>query len=190
MNINAKIIAAAMVLAASATAHAADWYVGGALGRSDFKVDVTGATTADKKDTGYKLFAGARLSPNLAIEGGFADLGKATASDGTNTGKFELTVFPYIDAVGILPLSPQWDLLGRLGLTSSKLKISDTTAGVTTSDSDRSIQAHFGFGAQYNISKTVAVRAEWERFRGKYNKGGNNDSGNVDLLSVGFTFGF
>lgn len=189
MNINAKIIAA-VVLAASATANAADWYVGGSLGQSAYKVDVTGATTSDKKDTGYKLFAGARLSPNFAIEGGYVGLGKATASDGTSSGKFELTAFPYLDAVGILPLSPDWELLGRLGLTSSKLKLSATTGGVTASDSDRSIQAHFGFGAQYNISKAVAVRAEWERFRGKYNKNGASDSGNVDLLSIGFTFGF
>jgi OOP family OmpA-OmpF porin len=189
-NMKTKFIVAALALAATASVQAADWYVGGSLGRSDYKVDFSGATTKDTKDTGYKLFVGARLSPNFAVEGGFADLGKATASDATTSGKVELTAMPFVDAVGILPLSPQWDLLGRFGLTSSKLKLSETTAGVSGSDSDRSIQAHFGFGAQYNISKTMAVRAEWERFRGKYNKGGANDSGNVDLLSVGFVIGF
>lgn len=185
-----KFAAAALALAATASVQAADWYVGGALGRSDYKVDFSGATTSDKTDTGYKLFVGARLSPNFAVEGGFAGLGKATASDATSSGKVELSAMPYVDAVGILPLNPQWDLLGRFGLTSSKLKLSAVDNGVAGSDSDRNIQAHFGFGAQYNISKTVAVRAEWERFRGKYSKNGVSDSGNVDLLSVGFTIGF
>lgn len=186
---NTKIILASLALAASATAQAADWYVGGAVGRSDYKVDTTGATSSDKTDTGYKLFAGARLSPNLAIEGGFADLGKATASDGTTSGSLKLSAL-YLDAVGILPLNPQWDVFGRVGLSSSKLKLAGTVGGATGSDSDRSVQAHFGFGGQYNLSKTVAVRAEWERFRGKYDKNGVSDSGNVDLLSVGVTIGF
>jgi OOP family OmpA-OmpF porin len=189
-NMKTKFIVAALALAATASVQAADWYVGGSLGRSDYKVDTTGATSSDKTDTGYKLFVGARLSPNFAVEGGYADLGKATASDATSSAKLKLSALPYVDAVGFLPLSPQWDLLGRFGLTSSKLKVSGTNGGVSASDSDRSIQAHFGFGAQYNISKTMAVRAEWERFRGKYDKNGVSDSGNVDLLSVGIAIGF
>ena len=187
---NAKFVVAALALAATASVQAADWYVGGSVGRSDYKVDTAGATKSDKTDTGFKLFVGARLSPNFAIEGGYADLGKATASQGTDSVKLALTAVPYLDAVGILPLNPQWDLLGRFGVTSSKLKISGTSAGVSASDSDRSTQAHFGFGAQYNLSKTMAVRAEWERFRGKYSKNGVSESGNADLLSIGVTVGF
>ena len=186
---NTKHILAALALAASATAQAADWYVGGAIGRADYKVDFTGATASDKTDTGYKLFAGARLSPNLAIEGGYADLGKATGRDATTSASLQLTAV-YLDAVGILPLSPQWDVYGRLGLTSSNLKISGTVGGFAGSDSDRSVQPHFGLGGQYNLSKTVSVRAEWERFRGKFDKNGFSDSGNQDLLSVGVTIGF
>lgn len=186
---NAKLLLAALALAGAASAQAADWYVGGAVGRSDYKVDTTGATASDKTDTGYKLFGGARLSPNLAVEGGFADLGKATAAQGAASGSLKLSAL-YLDAVGILPLNPQWDLYGRLGLSSSKLKVSGNINGATGSDSDRSVQAHVGFGGQYNLSKAVAVRAEWERFRGKYSKNGVSDSGNVDLLSVGLTIGF
>ena len=186
---NTKIILATLALAASATAQAADWYVGGAVGQSDAKVDTTGTTSSDKTDTGYKLFAGARLSPNLAIEGGFADMGKASFSDGTTSGSLKLSAV-YLDAVGILPLNPQWDLYGRLGLSSSNLKVTGSVGGATGSDSDRTVQPHFGLGGQYKLSKTVALRAEWERFRGKYDKNGVSDSGNVDLFSVGVTIGF
>lgn len=93
-NMKIKFAVAAMALAATASVQAADWYVGGALGRSDYKVDFSGATTFDKTGTGYKLFVGARLSPNFAVEGGFAGLGKATASDATSLAKVELSAVP------------------------------------------------------------------------------------------------
>jgi len=185
---NARFVVAALALAATASVQAADWYVGGALGRSAYKVDTTGATSSDKNDTGYKLFAGARLGANLAVEGGFADLGKASAAQGNVSGSIKLSAL-YLDAVGIVPLG-QFDLFGRLGLTSSKLKVAGTVGNFVANDSDRSVQAHFGLGGQYNISKSVAVRAEWERFRGKYSKNGVSDSGNADLWSVGVTLGF
>lgn len=186
---NIKFAVAALALAATASVQAADWYVGGSVGRSDYKIDTTGATTADTKDTGYKLFAGARLSPNLAVEGGYANLGKASASQGTTSGSVKLDAV-YLDAVGILPLSPQWDLFGRLGVSSSNLKIAGTVGTTSATDSDRSVQAHYGIGGQFNVSKTLAVRAEWERFRGKYAKNGVNEKGDVDLLSIGVSIGF
>ena len=61
-------------------------YVGGSYGGAyyeDLCDSVSGTTgaTCDDSDYGYKIFGGARLSPNLALEASYMDMGEATASN-------------------------------------------------------------------------------------------------------------
>ncbi len=194
MNINARMIAAAVVLAATASAQAADWYVGGSVGQSRFKDSVgeapagTTITDIDRTGTGFKLLLGASLSPNLAVEGGYADLGKASITlrqngegGATVTGDVKGQGY-FADVVGKLPVAQNWALFGKLGVFRGKVKV----AAGNNSDSDTGTSYKVGFGAEYALAKNIAVRAEWERYRFK----AFNDAGNADLLSVGVTFGF
>jgi OOP family OmpA-OmpF porin len=182
------VSATLLALCAATSAQAADWYVGGSLGQASFKkVDVPAGVSADTKDTGYKLLVGAQISPNFAVEGGYADLGKlkATGTDGEslvdgnikNSGLF-------VDAVGKLPLAADWGVFGKLGLYDSKSKLGGTFSGADGSNSLLGLK--FGVGAEYMVTKTIAVRGEWERSRVK----AAGDTANVDLLSVGVTIGF
>lgn len=194
MHINTRIVATAVVLAASASAQAADWYVGGSLGQSRFNESLGTAgdgftiTKFDRTDTGFKLLAGASFSPNLAVEGGYVDLGKASLTvvengEGGGTGTGNLKGHGYfVDLVGKLPVAQNWALFGKLGLFHGKAKVS----GAGGSDSDSGTSYKLGVGAEYQLAKNVAVRGEWERYRFKVFGG----SGNANLLSVGLTFGF
>lgn len=192
MSVNARHILATAVLAlaASTGAHAADLYVGGSLGQSSWKVDQEPGVSLDKNDTGFKLLLGAQFSPNFAVEGGYVDLGKAKLSGSVGetliNGDIKGSGF-FVDAVGKLPLSPQWAVFGKLGVFNGKAKLSGTTStGQSGSDSDRGTDIKYGLGAEYALSKTVAIRGEWERYRFKV----WGDKGDVDLVSVGVTFGF
>lgn len=83
-------IALAAVLATPlAIAQGGSWYAGGSAGRSTTSIDDAGirrglggqglatATLADRDaSTGYKLFGGYELTPNVAIEAGVFDLGR------------------------------------------------------------------------------------------------------------------
>ncbi|MDH4390856.1 MAG: porin family protein [Aquabacterium sp.] len=215
-------MAVALAAAATTSAQAADWYVGGALGQSRVGGSLGGAaagftvTKFDRTDTGFKLLAGVNLSPNFAVEGGYVGLGKAsltvTEDDGESAqnsasgnrkvvtahvdvrrpledGGNSVSVSGnlkghgyFVDLVGKLPLAQNWGLFGKVGLFHGKAKVS---AG-NESDSDSGTSYKFGVGAEYALTKSVAVRGEWERYRFKV----FGDAGNVNLLSVGVTLAF
>ena len=193
MHINARMLAVALAVAATASAQAADWYVGGALGQSRFNGSLGTApagfsvTEFDRTDTGFKLFAGANLNPNFAVEGGYVGLGKASLTvtedgeGGSVSGNVKGDGY-FVDLVGKMPVAQNWALFGKLGVFHGKVKAS---AG-DGSDSDSGTSYKFGVGAEYALTKTIAVRGEWERYRFK----AFGDSGNANLLSVGVTLAF
>jgi hypothetical protein len=119
-----KALAVAVLAALSAPALAADpaWYVYGAAGQTKLDIsksdldadvrDITGTTpssTLDNSDTGFTLQLGYRVAPNLAVEGGWFDLGKAVYKANAGGG---LTVNEDVKAsgfgisgVGIIPIA-------------------------------------------------------------------------------------
>src|SRR5437868_10629033 len=95
------------------------WYGGVSVGQSKISFDnsslaVAGATASsiskDETDTAWKLFAGYRFGRHLAVEGGYTDFGKFSATNTvTAPAAGSLTVGfkssgPHAEVVGILPL--------------------------------------------------------------------------------------
>jgi hypothetical protein len=83
-----------------------------------------------------------------------------------------------IYGVGFLPLTPKWDLIGRVGYGHTKATAS--AAGVDVSDSGDSW--NFGAGAQYHFDGLNGIRADYtrEEFQG-------HDAGHADVLSVAYS---
>jgi OmpA-OmpF porin, OOP family len=159
-------------LGASVAAHAEGPYVGGSLGRSDWKDDVNGVPNGSGGTVG-KLYGGFKFTPNFALEAGVARLGKIDGN-GVNAKGNAL----FVDAVGILPVAPQWSLLGSAGLATAKVK--------TSNGNDSGTGLKLGLGAQYDINSNLSVRGQWERYRVSV----FNDKPNVDQLSAGVSFAF
>ena len=84
-----KLVAAASVVMAAFTVQAADFYVGGSIGGSRWKVDEQPGLTIDKSDTGGKIFAGVALNEMFSVEVGYATLGKAGVTDAFVSGDVE-----------------------------------------------------------------------------------------------------
>ena len=111
----------------------AGWYFGVNAGRSKAKIDDTsiinsltgsGLTAAAIVDEdvshGHKIFGGYQFNKNLAVEGGYFDLGKFgytlyTSPAGTLSGDIKLKGYN-LDVVGLLPVTEKFSLLARLGL--------------------------------------------------------------------------
>ncbi len=154
----------------------------------------TARTTSDDKDTGWKLYAGYQFNRNLALELGYADLGKFTLT-GVTTGPSirahgDIKVKALsLDAVGIAPVAGRVALFGKLGVTywDTDINVSATGAGLTdrSSDSDDGFGWKAGLGARFDITRNVGVRLEWERY---FRVGEDKDD--VDLLSLGLQFRF
>jgi OmpA-OmpF porin, OOP family len=155
------------------------WYVGGSLGQMEAEGDCPAGFTCDLKDTAWKLFGGYRINRNFAAEVFYANLGEITVRTGpvSATGK---TTSLGIAALGIFPVGQQFELFGKLGIASSDQKVTATGPGATISNSGSGSDIVLGVGAAYNFSRSLGLRAEWERF---------NDS-EINVISVGVQYKF
>lgn len=185
-------------LAASLGAHAqhpagtTGFYGGIGAGRTDTDIGTAGiAGSTDKKDNAWKVFGGYQFNQNFAVEGGYADLGRASVV-GTQGGvpasaALDSEVWQAA-AVGSLPLSPQFALTGKLGLAYADTDTTGNIGGAAFGGSDTKTAPTYGLGIRYDINKSFGVRGEWERFRlGSAGLGSKNDS---DLYSVSAVFRF
>ena len=179
-----RMLAMAIASLAAASAVHAQWYVGGALGHSEFN-DGNGTLQAgagsDQSDTGYKLYGGYTLNRNMAVEAGYVQHGKFTLTNaGTPFGIKSHGWF--IDGVGLMPVNNAWTLRGKVGLIHGRSK----TFGLPPNYSDSGNDWRFGAGVAYALNPKMQVVAEWERSRYR----AWNDKASVDLLSIGMTYGF
>jgi len=124
-----RAIVAAMALAAvSGSALAADdnvrgFYLGGGVG--NFNLDIDRVDQLDDAigrlnddDTAWKVFAGYRINPYLAVEGAYVDFGRPSDTfdaDGTS-GDFSAHLSGFSpQLIGILPVGPV-ELSGKVGV--------------------------------------------------------------------------
>jgi OOP family OmpA-OmpF porin len=203
-----SLAVAAALAAPIATAQDSGWYGGLSIGRSNASIDderITGglrtqgltatSISNDDADFGWKILAGRKLNRNFAVEGGYFNLGEfgftaTTTPTGTLTGAMKVQGLN-LDAVGILPLSENFSALGRVGLTYVEAKdtFSGTGAVTVINPNPKKSEANWkaGAGLQYALSRSLGLRAEWERYA--VNDAVGND-GHVDLISVGLVYTF
>jgi OOP family OmpA-OmpF porin len=185
------------------------WYVGANAGFSKASIDAErigreltaagftiGTVTADDNHTGLKLFAGYQFHRNFAVEGGYVDLGRytyvatTTAPAGVLEGKMRRQG-ANLDLVGSLPITHSFSALGRVGVVYTSVRDTLTgTGGVVVpypnpGKSDTS--AKFGLGLQYDLSKSVGLRGEVERYQISDTAG---NVGNIDLYTAGLILKF
>ncbi len=72
-----KKIAVAGLLTALMAGASAQVYVGGTVGVSQLELDCEGATTCDDTGSGSKIYGGYKITPNVSIEAGYINFGKA-----------------------------------------------------------------------------------------------------------------
>jgi len=153
-----------------------------------------GSFGSEKQDTAYKLFGGYQLTPNFALEAGYFNLGKFSYSTalpgGTMNGRYEVEGLN-LDLVGTMPLSAKWSALARLGVQHAMTRDAFGGPGLpayaSVDNSQRANNMKVGLGLQYEISPSVLVRGEAERYRVKDGVGNNGD---VNLFSVSLVFPF
>ena len=167
----------------SSAASAQSYYLGGSVGQSTIKLGTsssdynTTATSKSEGDTGYKLYGGYNLNSTYAIEAGYAVLGRASAkytsggvADGLKDEVFNDAYFAGMKAE--MPVAYGVSAFGKLGVTYAISKNQTTAASSTIlnancskcSDSKSNYNPYFGLGLEYDLTKSVAVRLEYEDF--------------------------
>lgn len=177
------LAAALLALATSASAQLTNKaYIGGAFGPSHLEADC-GVFSCDNNDTGYKLYAGYKVHPQIAIEGGYIDFGKSNVSLGpVGVGSLAADGF-LVNAAGRLALTRELTGVGRLGLAFIDAKASGLPYGNRTDDTT---SAYLGLGLEYSFNKNVRASASADFTTAEI----NGDERTVRLLSVGLQYDF
>lgn len=184
------------------------WYLGFGVGESGANIDVeridssllgsgfsSTTTTEDDLDFGYKVFGGYQFNRNFALEAGYFNLGEfsyrtSTVPTGTLDGRIEIEGLN-LDAVGILPISERFSAFGRVGVNYAEAKDTFTGTGAVNvtnpNPSKREANYKYGAGLQWDMTKSLAMRLEAERYR--INDAVGN-KGDINLLSVGLVYQF
>ncbi|MBE0493135.1 MAG: OmpA family protein [Thiomicrospira sp.] len=203
------IMGCAVMVSPYALADDSFWYMGGNIGQSKAKIDdksinrqlidsgfTSSTINADDSDWAYKLFGGYQLNHNFAIEAGYFDLGQfsykaTTVPEGTLNGKINLKGVN-LDLVGFLPVNEKFSAFARVGANYARTEGTFSSSGAVsgpTDDTPTKTATHYkaGVGLQYDLSRSVGLRAEAERYRIDDVVGGQGD---INMFSLGLVYRF
>lgn len=181
-------MAAALLVSVSALAQpaaqapaATGWYTGFGLGQSrlgfktgDFNIGPAGTgITFDESDTAFKFFAGYRVLPWLAIEGGYDNLGRNTVNFSNAGGAARLEY--KVDALKLTGVgsfafgNTGFSAFGKLGFGYTRVREDSSNfpavmARSDVSESEWKITPVIGAGVQYRLPRGLALRAEYEHY--------------------------
>lgn len=166
---NILLSTAAITLFAAAPALAQDgptWY--GSVGYSSLSAE---GVDADLGAVTGRI--GARLNPYFGVEGE-GSVGVKDDTIGAVDVELEHDLAAY--AVGFLPVTPNLDLIGRVGYGTTSIEAS--SGALTVAEDGESV--NYGVGAQYNLDGSNGIRADWTRrdFR--------DDGGEADVWSLNY----
>lgn len=185
-----KRSATAIAILVFCTAAAAQPYGVVSVGASRLGLDCEGAASCDKNDVGAKVIAGYKFAPSWAAEVGWFEYGKATASDTGVSVSVRNTAFG-LGAAFHQDLTADWNAVARFGLARVETKLSGSISGVgSASDTDKNTQAYLGMSVGYRLSKATTLELAWDYGRSKFNKDGIDESGGINVLSIGLSSGF
>jgi OOP family OmpA-OmpF porin len=151
----AMLGAAAMAVSAGAVAQQQDtgWYVGASIGNAE---------AGSEDDTAWRIAGGYRFGRTFAAEVGYVNMGDFGGGDDVTS----------LELVGTahFPLGNQFSIYGLGGIAMLEAGDEDET------------ELTFGVGAQYDFSRNLGLRVQWQRY--------NTDPDEIDVMSVGVVFKF
>jgi OmpA-OmpF porin, OOP family len=157
-----KKFAIAVVLSAFVATPALADNTGGIYMAADFGAATYSNVSPMPNPSVIRIAGGMHLSPVLAVELGYSMFGDSNGIYAGIPTTISASSFQIV-AVGSLPLSRQFDLIGKLGLASNREDWADSFGTLSWSQNDLLI----GFGAQFHVNSQVSLRALYDNY-GKF----------------------
>ena len=124
--------------------------------------------SCDERDTAWKISAGYRFNQYAAVEVGWADLGKASFAGTIGatpfSGSLRTEGFEFV-GIGSFPLYQGFSVFGKLGGMRWEQRADVAVAGAFGSGKNDGTDWTWGLGLQYDFTRNVAARAEWQRYK-------------------------
>jgi OOP family OmpA-OmpF porin len=152
---------------------------------------------ADERSAGWKVFAGYRLHPNWALEGGYTDLGsydfdgQVIADPGAVHARFKANDW-HVALLGFIPLNDSLEIFGKAGVGYWRTHLQ--ASGTFSAQGAQQVKAHgtspiFGAGAILRLSTNLSARAEWERFH-RIGEASGSGRADIDSATLGLQYNY
>lgn len=154
-------------------------YVGASGGETKFRTECSRTVTqfqCDRKDTGFKVYAGGRTSEILGVEVGYTDFGRIRASGGDT----DAWAIPLTLTAGV-PIGSRFAAFGKIGGLYGRTDVTASLDSLTERGRKNGWGWTYGAGATFGVTPAVQLRADWDRYKLDF-VGGRKD---VDMLSAG-----
>jgi OOP family OmpA-OmpF porin len=162
----------AMAMAMSAGAMAQQkmqdtgWYIGADFGQTDLE-DID-------EDTTWKILGGYKINRTFAVELGYATLfDKSVSGIGVDVTAWDLV------GVASFPIADKFSVFGKLGFAMWEAEATSVPGFGTVEDDGTDLT--FGIGLQYDVSRNLGIRAQWQRY---------DVDADADLMSIGLVYRF
>lgn len=158
-------------------------YIGFNAGLSNYRLNNgTGAFPADQRKNSYSLYGGGYFNQNFGVELGYTDFDRINRAGGsTKADGFSVSL------VGKLPVSPSFNLLGKLGTTYGRTEVSSNPASGIQAGKETGWGVNYGIGAEYMFSTNVSAVLQYDEYRLKYPGQGKDK---ITTTSVGIRYNF
>jgi OmpA-OmpF porin, OOP family len=186
-------VSSAAMAQAKGSASELGFYAGASVGQSKADCGNTAGLSCDDTDTAYRIFGGYKFHPNIAVEGGYAPLGKIKASGAGINVEFESNAWDIV-GVGSWPLGNNFSIFGKLGFYNAEVKL---TSNLGASGKKTTTDLTYGIGGQYDFNRNLGLRLEWQRYSSVKGPDASSssvvitgDKADVDVISVGALWRF
>jgi len=166
------------------------FYIGATVGQSKVKDFCSGiGVSCEDTDTALRILGGYQFNKHFALELGYSQLGEASISSGALFAKVEATAWELV-AVGMLPVADRFSIYGKIGMyrADSDFSTNIVVPGIPQAFSESNNDLTFGFGLQFDISRSFGVCAEYQRYQ---DLGGPEiGESDLDVMSIGVVYRF
>ena len=137
--------------------------------------------------TAYRLGGGIQLTPNLGIEASYGIMASVKASGSLGNAEYKPKTLQ-VSATGKFPIAGPFSLIGKVGLARTTVDLSATNSLGSYSPSATSTKLAWGVGAQFDLSNSLGIRAQYENFGDVGDA--NTGTAKISMISVGVVMKF
>jgi len=152
-------------------------------GQSDFSLgNGIGIWDNDEGDTSYSAHIGSYFNDNVGMEIGYTDFGSVNRAGG-NTKARGIS----LSLVGKFPVSPSFNLLGKIGTTYSDTDTSANQFSGVATGSANGFGLSYGVGAEYKFTPKWSALLQYESHEVQF-AGDNSERIGVTTLGVRYSY--
>lgn len=158
-------------------------YIGLSVGNGSLDTRCIPGTSCDDPRGAVNLYTGGMFTPYFGVQLGYFRLGDADR----NGGKTKVSG-ANISLVGLVPLAPNFSLVGRAGGTYGWTEVSAGVGGVTlATGKEEAFVPAYGAGISWDFHPNWSATLDWDRHHLKY---AGDDRKNTDIATVGLKYRF